>query len=125
LNKPGKLTGEEFDIVKSHAIKGSEMMNRSLRICELATIISRYHHERWNGQNGYEGLHGYNIPWAARITGVADVVDALLSERPYKSRWSFQETMEYIRQERGLHFDPLMVDALIDCAHEIEAIYSK
>lgn len=124
LNKPGRLTPEEYSLVKTHAEIGGRMMADMVEAYRLAEVISRYHHEQWGG-TGYEGLKGEAIPWQARIVGLADVVDALLSPRPYKEPWSFQETMEYVRQQRGKHFDPKVADALLECAGDVQALYCK
>lgn len=107
LNKPGKLTEEEFEIMKKHCEIGAHM----LAIPEFKNV-ALYHHEKWNG-TGYFGLAGVNIPIEARIVAVADVYDALVSSRPYKLGWTKQSAIAFIQNGSGTLFDPMIVDALI------------
>lgn len=120
LLKPGRHTPEEFDIMKTHSVKGESMLQRSLRemggdnaMLEFACQIARGHHERWDGSGYPDGLAGEAIPLAARLMAVADVYDALRSRRPYKKAFDHAEAVDLIVQGRGSHFDPLLVEAFL------------
>ncbi|WP_051227013.1 HD-GYP domain-containing protein [Butyrivibrio sp. MC2013] len=118
LNKPGKLTPEEFDIMKTHAAAGKDIIGRAIRnvgnsvYLELASDLAGSHHEWWDGSGYPQGLSGEEIPLSARIMAVADVYDALTSVRPYKRAFSKEEAMDIMRKETGSHFDPLVEKAL-------------
>jgi HD-GYP domain-containing protein (c-di-GMP phosphodiesterase class II) len=117
LLKKGRLTADEFDRMKEHAHLGGEALSaidRALRHESFLTIgkeIAYYHHERWDGSGYPEGLKGATIPLSARIIAVADVYDALTSERPYKPAFSHVEAVATIVADRGISFDPDIVDA--------------
>jgi response regulator RpfG family c-di-GMP phosphodiesterase len=119
LNKPGKLNYEEFEIIKNHAAVGYEMLkNSNKEIMKAASIIAYEHHEKYNG-NGYpQGLSGGNIHLYGRITAVADVFDALCSERVYKKAWPIEEIIDLFKKEREQHFDPVLVDLLLSNFNE-------
>ncbi len=113
LLKPGKLTPEEFDIIKTHVGIGSEMLAGGLyTLLQMAETIALTHHERWDG-TGYRGLKGENIPLPGRLTSVVDVFDALTHERPYKKAWPIAQAREEIAKQAGRQFDPRVVDAFI------------
>jgi response regulator RpfG family c-di-GMP phosphodiesterase len=115
LNKPGKLTPEEFEIIKNHTIHGYAMLNHSNRdIIKTAAIIAHQHHEKYNGQGYPSGLSGENIHIYGRIAALADVFDALGSERVYKKAWPLEDTLNYFKQESGQHFDPKLVTIFFD-----------
>ncbi|MCT7649240.1 HD-GYP domain-containing protein, partial [Aliarcobacter butzleri] len=115
LNKPAKLTPEEFEIVKTHTIKGYEMLNLSERpLLKTAAIIALTHHEKYDGTGYPKGLKGEEIPLYGRITAIADVFDALAHERCYKKAWRVDKIVEYIKEERGKHFDPKLVDLFFE-----------
>lgn len=115
LSKPGKLTYEEYELMKTHSQIGYEMLKHSNRdILQCAAEIALTHHERWDGKGYPYGLKGEEIPISGRITAVADVFDALGSDRVYKKAWSTEETLNYFRRERGGHFDPKIVDILLE-----------
>lgn len=128
LNKPGKLTEEEWILMKKHAENGQSILKNALAkiqdvdyyniVCEVAM----YHHERWIGGGYPEALSGEAIPLSARIMAIADVFDALTSERPYKEIYDYDVAFEIIKKERGLHFDPVLVDAFLSIREEIEAV---
>lgn len=122
LNKPGRLTAEEFQIVKTHTEIGYQLLNQ-LEISKLGGDIVRYHHEKWNGK-GYRGLSEKGIPVAARIVAVADVYDALRMERSYKAAMSHEEAVEIILKDSGEHFDPAIVDIFLKSHQEIRNIYN-
>jgi response regulator RpfG family c-di-GMP phosphodiesterase len=112
LLKPGKLTPEEFGIMKEHATIGwSILKDGASPILKLAAEIARAHHEKFDGTGYPSGLAGEAIPLSGRIVAVADVFDALTSARPYKPAWEIPRAVEYMRQNRGTHFDPDCVDA--------------
>jgi putative nucleotidyltransferase with HDIG domain len=123
LNKPGPHTPEEREIMRSHAQIGYEMLNRSdKRILKMGAIIAHQHHERWDGAGYPRGLKGEEIHVAARIAAIADVCDALGSKRVYKHAWDHDEVMKYMRENRGTHFDPMLVDLLLSRVEELESI---
>jgi putative two-component system response regulator len=116
LNKPGKLTDEEFEIMKSHVTIGIEVIHRiesttaNKAFLEHAEKIAAAHHERWDGRGYPFGLAGESIPLEGRLMAIADVYDALVSRRPYKEPFSVQEAQDIIEAGRGTQFDPLLVD---------------
>ena len=112
LQKPGKLTPEEWEVMKSHAQIGAEIIgNDDSTLLKLASRVALYHHEKWDG-NGYpHGLAGKAIPLEARIVALADVFDALTSKRPYKEAWTIEDTTTYILNESNKQFDPELVRA--------------
>lgn len=112
LKKPGALTAAERTEIQKHTIWGHELLVDNQEF-ETACQVARSHHERWDGTGYPDGLAGEVIPIAARITAVADVYDALTSERPYKSAWTAREAIDEIRRLRGAHFDPDVVDAFL------------
>jgi putative two-component system response regulator len=123
LLKPGKLDTVEMEVMKAHALKGSHILSESqYRIITVAEEIARTHHEKWDGSGYPSGLAGDNIPLHGRITAVADVLDALLSARPYKPAWEFGDAIYYITQQSGSHFDPQVVEALIRGINTIKLI---
>jgi response regulator RpfG family c-di-GMP phosphodiesterase len=115
LNKPGKLTPEEFEIIKNHTHHGYAMLNHSNRdIFKAAAIIAHQHHEKYNGQGYPNGLAGDDIHIYGRIAALADVFDALNSERVYKKAWALEDTLNYFTEESGHHFDPKLVTLFFD-----------
>jgi len=126
LNKPGKLTKEEFEIMKSHTQLGYEMLSGSSReILSTAAIISKEHHEKWNGTGYPDQLAGEDIHIYGRITAIADVFDALGSDRCYKKAWPLEKILDLIKEEKGKHFDPKLVDIFFDNLDEFLAIRDK
>lgn len=118
LLKPGKLTSEEFTIMKQHTLIGAKMLSNSTSLwLGLAEEIARSHHERWDG-NGYpHQLSGEDIPLVGRIVAVADVFDALTHERPYKNAWSVNEALSEIEAQSTRHFDEQVVKAFLTLPH--------
>jgi len=115
LNKPGKLNDEEWEVMKRHALIGYNIFKNTTRpILKMAAIIAKEHHEYWNGQGYPNGLKGEEIHIAGRLVIIADVFDALTSERVYKKAWSIEESAEFIRAERGKMFEPKLVDLFLD-----------
>lgn len=126
LNKPGRLSPEEFDIVKHHTVIGHKILNSSNQaFMARARDIALQHHERWDG-GGYPcGLKGEEISVLARITALADVFDALYSDRVYKRAWTKEQVLGYIRDQSGAMFDPQLVDLLLENMDEMEAIKTR
>lgn len=118
LLKPGKLTGEEFGIMKTHAMTGAVLLSHSRSpLMQRAEVIARTHHERFDG-NGYPAkLKGENIPIEGRIAAIIDVFDALTHERPYKAAWSIEDAIAEIQKCAGAHFDPHVVEAFGQLNH--------
>ena len=113
LEKPGKLTAEEFEIVKKHTQYGKQMLETSPgELFKLSTDIAYNHHEKWDG-TGYRGVKGEDIPICARCVALADVFDALVSRRAYKEPWPPEKAYEEIVSQRGKQFDPTVVDAFV------------
>jgi len=117
LNKPGKLTEEEFEVMKTHTTAGEELLTHAKAelgesgYLNTAVEMAAYHHEWWNGKGYPYGISGEEIPLCARIMAVADVFDALTSKRCYKSAMPLEKAYAIIREESGTHFDPAIVEA--------------
>lgn len=123
LLKPGKLTAEEWTLMKTHCNIGADLLSgSSSETLQLAEVIALTHHEKWDGSGYPKGLRGEEIPIEGRIVAVADVFDALTSERPYKKAWSAAEAIEEIKRCSGQHFDPKVVEAFLRCLPGLEAI---
>jgi response regulator RpfG family c-di-GMP phosphodiesterase len=115
LKKPGKLDEEEFKIMQSHTDIGYGLLKNSTRkILKSAAILAHQHHEKWNGKGYPQGLKGEEIHIYGRITAIADVFDALGSERVYKAAWELDRILNLFKEERGQHFDPQIVDVFME-----------
>ncbi len=115
LNKPGRLTPEEFETMKTHAEIGYEMLKHSQReILKASAVVAYTHHEKWDGSGYPRGLKGEDIPIYGRITAIADVFDALGHDRVYKKAWELDAILDLFKEERGRHFDPRLVDLFFD-----------
>ena len=113
LQKRGKLTDEEMDIMRRHPVIGHEILRDSQsKFVQMGAVIALRHHERWDGSGYPDGLKGDDIPLPAQIVAVADVYDALTSERPYKAAWTSVKALEYLVELRGTLFAPSSVDML-------------
>ena len=113
LLKPGKLTAEEYQEMQKHPLIGAEIIGDcESALLKMAKTVALYHHEKWDGSGYPHGLAGEAIPVEARIVALCDVFDALTSTRPYKKAWTVPDTLDYIRQQKGLHFEPRLVDLL-------------
>jgi response regulator RpfG family c-di-GMP phosphodiesterase len=111
LEKPGKLDPNEWEIMKTHAKLGQELLQFSQRaVFKTAAVIAGEHHERWDGQGYPQGLKGEEIDLKARITALADVFDALACDRVYRKAWSIEDTIDYIKKNSGAQFDPTLVE---------------
>ena len=114
LLKPGKLTHDEFEIMKGHARLGYELLSESRsEVLQAGAAIAHSHHEKFDGSGYPNGLAGEAIPLFGRVVAVADVFDALTSERPYKRAWSLEDACKFLGEGRGQHFDPACVDAFM------------
>lgn len=127
LRKPGKLTPEEYEQMKVHASAGGAIARQILdgiaseEYIRFASDIATYHHEKWDGSGYPSGLAGEKIPLCARIMAIADVYDALVSERCYKKAMPVDQALDVIRQEAGTHFDPKLAEVFLSCVpHEID-----
>jgi len=126
LIKPGKLTEEEFEIIKTHSTIGAKILAHSKsKILQVAEQIELSHHEKWNGKGYPQGLSGDTIPLAARIVALADTFDALTSKRPYKDPFPVEVAIDIIKKERGQHFDPDVVDVFLENIDEILKIKAE
>jgi putative two-component system response regulator len=115
LLKPGKLTPDEFEIMKQHTVIGERILaNSSSPILRAGAEIAFSHHEKFDGSGYPRGIKGRDIPLYGRIVAVADVFDALTSERPYKKAWEIDRACELLRTNSGTHFDPMCVEAFFD-----------
>ena len=132
LMKAGKHTPQEFEIMKTHTILGRNAIIEAEKLIDapstflrFAREIAHYHQEKWDGSGYPEGLAGEAIPMSARLMALADVYDALISKRVYKASFSHDEAVAMIRQGRGTHFDPAMVDAFLEIAAEFKEIADR
>ena len=126
LNKPGKLTDEEYDVMKKHSAYGAEIIQKTMGDIEekdyitIAYNIARYHHERYDGKGYPDRLKGDDIPLEARVMALADVYDALISERVYKKAFSVEKAREIILDGSGTQFDPNLVPLFLECIQSSE-----
>lgn len=126
LLKPGRLTPDEFEQMKKHAVYGYEILaDSSSEILKAAAVIALAHHEKFDGSGYPNQLKGHDIPLYGRIVAVADVFDALTSARPYKAPWILEAAAQYIRDQSGLHFDPVCVEAFLDHWDEVLQIRER
>ncbi|MDP5034606.1 two-component system response regulator [Alishewanella sp. SMS8] len=126
LLKPGKLTEDEMVIMRQHTCIGADILGEcDSSLMATASQVARWHHEKWDGSGYPDGLAGAEIPIAARIVALADVFDALTSERPYKQAWTVDAALAFITSQSGKHFDPQLVPLLIDNLPKLLAIKAK
>jgi len=130
LKKPGKLTEEEFVVMRGHTALGASILQKNTgEIAALAHDIALHHHQKWDG-SGYAGsgeegkLAGEDIPLGARITAIADVFDALVSPRCYKQPWTFEDALALLHKEAGKHFDPALVKSMAEIEELLHPIYA-
>ncbi|MDR1812864.1 MAG: response regulator [Candidatus Fibromonas sp.] len=128
LQKPGRLTPEEFEEIKKHTVVGEEIIEEIKKnsaeqaFLEHAGIFAASHHERWDGSGYPRGLKGENIPLQGRLLAIADVYDALVSERPYKKALTHEKAVDIIVEGKGTHFDPSLVDLFLSVSDEFKNI---
>lgn len=131
LQKPGRLTTIEYDVMKQHAIKGGEIIKRTFNqlddknYLDVAYNITMYHHEKWNGTGYPSGLKGNDIPLCARIMAIADVFDAVSEKRCYRDAMPIDECFNVIENGRGTDFEPLLVDVFLSLRNELEEVYNS
>ncbi len=131
LNKAGKLTDEEYEIMKTHTTAGRKIMERAISTVQgesylkEARNMAAYHHEKWDGSGYPEGLHGEVIPLSARVMAVADVFDALVSKRVYKSAMPLDKALDILKKDSGSHFDPKCVEVFLDSIDDVKAVMKK
>ncbi len=129
LQKPGRLTDEEYDVMKQHAARGGEIIRNTFGHMEdevytqMAYEVARFHHEKWNGKGYPDGLKGEEIPLAARIMAIADVFDAISEKRCYRDAMPLDKCFDIIREGSGQDFDPMMVEVFLDIRDEVEKVY--
>lgn len=126
LLKNGPLTPEEWTVMRRHPEIGAEIIGEhDSQVLQMAYIIALTHHEKWDGTGYPRGLAGEDIPLASRIVAVADVFDALTTERPYKHAWTVDDAMAHIEQQAGAHFDPRLVPLFIGLRPQLEEIRER
>jgi two-component system, response regulator RpfG len=123
LLKEGPLTPEETTVMRNHPRMGYDILKGSpSKYLSMGAIIALGHHEKFDGSGYPNGLHGEDIPLVARVVAVADVFDALVSERPYKRAWRVDEGIEFLESQRGGHFDPTCIDAFLSDRAAIDTV---
>jgi putative two-component system response regulator len=131
LLKPGRLTSDEFEIMKTHVMIGYKTLTSIVELhpenvfIKTGLEISRYHHEKWDGSGYMSGISEESIPLSARIMAVSDVYDALRSDRVYKKAFPHEQTLEIIKEGRGKHFDPVLVDVFVQHDRLFRDIYDR
>lgn len=126
LLKPSKLDTEEWEIMKTHALIGADILSGgNSDLLDQASLIAITHHEKWDGSGYPNGLKGKDIPLVGRIVSLADVFDALTSERPYKKAWSIQKAIDYIKDMSGKQFDPELVEIFISIMPKVQEISNR
>ena len=126
LLKPGKLDADEWQEMQRHVEYGADIIgDHDSPLLNMAKEIALYHHEKWDGSGYPHGIKGEEIPLTARIVTIADVFDALTSERPYKQAWPIEKATQLLEDEAGIHFDPKLVPEFIKCLPKILEIKDK
>ena len=126
LQKPGPLDPDEWKVMQSHVTIGAEIIGEHENgMLALASQIALTHHEKYDGSGYPNGLRGDAIPLAGRIVAIADVFDALTSKRPYKKAWTEQEALDFLREQKGRHFDPALVDLFIEQMPAVRAVQQR
>lgn len=126
LLKPGKLTDEEYEIMKQHAYAGYELLrNATSDYLKAGSIIALTHHEKFDGTGYPKGLKGTMIPLMGRIVAVVDVFDALTSSRPYKKAWPLEDAFAFLQDQAGKHFDPELVELFVGAKKEVLEIFHR
>lgn len=131
LRKQAKFTPEEYEVMKTHAAAGYEIVKKILtgleedQFVEIAANMAHYHHEKVNGQGYPDGLKGEEIPIEARIMALADVFDALVSKRCYKEAFSYDKAFSIIKEDAGSHFDQKLAEVFLTCRPQLEELYDS
>jgi HD-GYP domain-containing protein (c-di-GMP phosphodiesterase class II) len=114
INKPGRLTDEEMDVMRTHTVEGESMLNRIGGVLEEAGVVVRTHHERYDGTGYPDGLAGDEIPIGARVITACDAFNAMTTDRPYRKAMPLEAAIAELRNESGKQFDPKVVSALVE-----------
>ena len=131
LQKPGKLTEEEFETMKFHTVSGGKIVLETfghlenVQYTEMAYQVAHYHHEKWNGKGYPEGLKRKEIPLCARIMAIADVFDALSEKRCYREAMPLNRCFEIIQEGSGQDFDPMLVEIFLDIRDKVDMAYNR
>ena len=131
LQKPGRLTPEEFEIINRHTVSGGEIIQNTFghvgnaQYLDMACNLALHHHEKWNGKGYPIGLKGEEIPLCARIMAIADVFDAVSENRCYRAAMPMDQCFDIIRQGAGQDFDPQLVQVFLDIRPQVEAIHTQ
>ena len=126
LLKPGKLDADEWEKMKTHSTIGAQILSgHSSELMQMARTIALTHHEKWDGSGYPKGISGEDIPLVGRIVALADVFDALTSERPYKKAWPVEEAVAFIKENSGKHFDPTLAELFIANMDKIIPVRDK
>lgn len=131
LQKPGKLTAEEFDTMKTHTVRGGEIIHETFghleneEYTQMAYQVARFHHEKWNGKGYPEGLKRKEIPLCARIMAIADVFDAVSMKRCYRDAMPLDKCFEIILEGSGQDFEPVLVEVFMDIRDKVEAVHNE
>ena len=131
LQKPGKLTDEEFEIMKNHAKNGEEIIRKTFRKLgneeyrTMARLVAKHHHEKWNGRGYPDGLKEEEIPLCARIMSVADVFDAVSAKRCYRDAMPLDKCFAIIEEGIGTQFDPVVANVFLNMREEVEKVYKE
>lgn len=131
LQKPGRLTKEEFEIIKKHTIDGGRIIDETFghlgneEYTKMVYQVARYHHEKWNGKGYPEGLKESEIPLCARIMAVADVFDAISEKRCYRDAMPLEKCFEIISEGSNHDFEPVIADVFLDSREKVEKIYNE
>lgn len=131
LQKPGRLTDEEFDIIKKHTVDGSRIIQDTFGhlgdedYTKTAYEVAKYHHEKWNGKGYPEGLAEKEIPLCARIMSVADVFDAVSEKRCYRDAMPLEQCFSIIQEGSGRDFDPVIAEIFLDIRDKVEEIHNE
>lgn len=126
LLKPGKLDADEWEIMKKHSKFGAEIIGKhDIPLLKMAEEIAICHHEKWDGSGYPNGLKEEDIPLCARIVAIADVFDALTSERPYKKAWTEERALALLQEESGKHFDPKLIPHFFNCLPKVREVQQK
>lgn len=131
LQKPGKLTDEEFEIIKQHATNGGRIIEETFgnlgdkQYTQMAYQVAKYHHEKWNGRGYPEGLIGREIPLCARIMAVADVFDAVAEKRCYRDAMPLEKCFAIIEEGSGKDFDPIVAEVFLSIKDKVKEIHGN
>jgi putative two-component system response regulator len=129
LHKPGRLLPDEFEKIKYHTTFGKQIILKikenttDKNFLECAEILAYTHHEKWNGKGYPQGIAGEKIPLLGRVMAIADVYDALVSERPYKKPFTHAQAVEIIKKDSGWHFDPTLVALFLDISDQFDQFF--